>query len=222
MVCPHCYYTVSLRWKKTEPCGLDDIAKKCKIIHYSDCPHCKKMIVELEIAELAYYVKHNGGTQGKTISREMIYPAITNFVDMPEIPKQYSEDFLEAQKILYISPKASAALTRRTLQQILREEYNIKRKFLSEEIKEFCSKSGIPSQLSDSVDAIRLIGNFAAHPSKDLKTGEIVSVEEGEAEWLLEILNDLMDFTFIQPKKLERRKKELNVKLEQLGKPLLK
>jgi hypothetical protein len=33
------------------------------------------------------------------------------------------------------------------------------------------------------LDAIRTIGNFAAHPIKSTSSGEIVDVEPGEAEW---------------------------------------
>lgn len=121
-----------------------------------------------------------------------------------------------------LSPKASAALTRRLLQNILREQFNIKEKNLVKEIELFTSKSDIPSYIADAVDAVRQIGNIAAHPSKDLNTGEIVPVEKNEAEWLIEVIEQLFDFVFIQPKKLEKRKQELNLKLEKLGKPKMK
>ena len=76
--------------------------------------------------------------------------------------------------------------------------------------------------LSDAIDAIRNIGNFAAHPLKDTNTGEIVDVESGEAEWLLEVLEALFDFTFVQPKRLAAKKEKLNLKLKSLGKPPMK
>jgi hypothetical protein len=76
----------------------------------------------------------------------------------------------------------------------------------------------MPSYLADQIDAIRNIGNFAAHPSKDTNTGEIVEVEEGEADWLLGVLDALFDYIFIQPAKLEERKKKLNTKLKSIGK----
>jgi hypothetical protein len=76
--------------------------------------------------------------------------------------------------------------------------------------------------LNDAIDAIRNVGNFAAHPLKDTNTGEIVEVEPGEAEWLIEVLEALFDFTFVQPKRLEERRKKLNAKLTTLGKPPMK
>ena len=102
------------------------------------------------------------------------------------------------------------------------KEYKIKKRTLSDEIQAFIDLEGIPSHLTDAVDAIRNIGNLAAHPEKDSDTGKIVNVEAGEAEWLIEVIEALFDFCFIQPKRLEQRRNELNEKLKALGKPELK
>ncbi|GEN77006.1 hypothetical protein CHA01nite_27460 [Chryseobacterium hagamense] len=108
------------------------------------------------------------------------------------------------------------------MQNILREEFNILEKSLAKEIEIFTNKTDIPSHITDAVDAVRQIGNIAAHPSKDLNSGEIVPVESGEAEWLIEVIEQLFDFVFIQPEKLEKRKQELNLKLDKLEKPKMK
>ena len=124
--------------------------------------------------------------------------------------------------MLPLSPKASAALSRRILQNVLREKFGIERSSLAQEIDNFIQLNGVPSYLTDAIDAIRNIGNFAAHPLKDTHSGEIVDVEPGEAEWLLEVLEALFDFAFVQPKRLEERKKKLNKKLNGIGKPQMK
>ena len=80
----------------------------------------------------------------------------------------------------------------------------------------------VPSYLIESVDAIRNIGNFAAHPLKDTNTGEIVDVEPGEADWLLDVIEALFDYIFIQPEKLKQMKDKLNNKLIKLGKSKMK
>ena len=80
----------------------------------------------------------------------------------------------------------------------------------------------LPSHLAGAIDAIRNLGNFAAHPLKDTNTGEIVDVEPGEAEWLLDVLEQLFDFYFVQPEVLGRKRDELNEKLEAAGKPPMK
>jgi hypothetical protein len=153
---------------------------------------------------------------------KIIYPKTNHFQNSNDIPKLYLEDYEEAIKVLSPSPKSSAALTRRLLQNILREEFQISKNSLAKEIEIFINKPGIPSHITDAVDAVRQIGNIAAHPSKDLSTGEIVPVESGEAEWLIEVIEQLFDFVFIQPKKLEKRKQELNLKLNKIGKPQMK
>ena len=105
---------------------------------------------------------------------------------------------------------------------MLREVLGIKKRDLSQEIDEFIATAQAPSYLVDAVDAIRHIGNFAAHPIKYANTGEIVEVEDGEAEWLLEVLDALFDFAFIQPIKLAKRRETLNEKLKEANKPSLK
>jgi hypothetical protein len=74
----------------------------------------------------------------------------------------------------------------------------------------------------NNLDAVRVAGNFAAHPTKSEHTGDIVEVEPGEAEFLLDVLEGLFDFYIVQPKKAEQLRAGLNAKLEDAGKPELK
>lgn len=153
---------------------------------------------------------------------EVIYPESSEHELPEEIPDTFRNDFEEAAQALEYSPKASAALSRRLLQKVLREKLGIKKKDLSLEIDEFVESSGAPAYLTGAIDAIRTVGNFAAHPMKYQHTGEIAEVEDGEAEWLLEVLESLFDFVFVQPSRLKQRKDALNEKLRHLGKPELK
>jgi len=50
----------------------------------------------------------------------------------------------------------------------------------------------------------------------------IVDVEDGEAEWNLDVLDLLFDFYFVQPAISAKRKAALNQKLKDAGKPELK
>lgn len=219
MICPHCATTVKLNWELIGHTHPQD--KQIEIfIKYDNCPSCGEIIIFL-IEERYLGTDLIGRIQdGK--KEQMIYPSKSKFDNLKDIPKDYLEDYQEAINVLAPSPKASAALTRRLLQNILREEFKIENKSLAGEIQEFINLPGIPSHLSDAVDAVRNVGNLAAHPSKNKNTGEIVKVEPGEAEWLIEVIEALFDFVFIQPKKLEKRQKELNIKLKGLGKPEMK
>ena len=95
-------------------------------------------------------------------------------------------------------------------------------KDLAGQIQEVLDSKQLPSHLADALDAVRNVGNFAAHPIKSKSTGEIVDVEIGEAEWCLDVLEDLFDFYFVQPEKLKKKKAALNKKLKESGKPPMK
>ncbi len=184
------------------------------------CPECKEFIIQLRYGE--YKWMEDGGEIINIQKEEIIYPRTVARIIDNTIPNQYREAFNEANSVLIFSPKASAALSRRLLQTLLREKYKIKPGSLDTEITGFIQLKDIPTEISGAVDAIRNIGNFAAHPLKFTNTGEIVDVEPGEAEWLLEVLEALFDFTFVQPHRIQERKDKLNKKLSALGKPPMK
>ena len=140
----------------------------------------------------------------------------------PHVPPRIAEDYKEACLVASDSPKASAALSRRILQTILRETAKVKPGDLADEIQQLLDSGKLPSHLAESIDGVRHIGNFAAHPSKSKSTGEIVDVEPGEAEWLLDTLESLFDFYFVQPAKTAEKRAKLNEKLSELGKQPMK
>ncbi|AKB52420.1 hypothetical protein MSBRW_3167 [Methanosarcina barkeri str. Wiesmoor] len=154
------------------------------------------------------------------LNNEMIYPAGSSRPPCPsEVPADISQDYIEACLVEPYSKKAAAALARRCLQSMLRDK-GVKPGDLSKEIDE--AMQTLPSYLAESIDAIRHIGNFAAHPNKSTSTGQIVDVEIGEAEWALDVLEDLFDFYYVQPAITQRKKDAMNEKLKDLGKPPLK
>ncbi len=184
------------------------------------CPSCYETIVIRESGR-GYMLG------GKLVFHQateslIIYPEQDDFSVAPEVPADFAADLQEANAALDYSAKASAALSRRLLQRVLREKLGIAKRDLSQEIDEFIASSKAPTYLTDAIDAVRQIGNFAAHPIKYTNTGEIVDVEPGEAEWILEVVDSLFDFVFVQPAKLEQRRTSLNQKLQEMGKPALK
>lgn len=152
----------------------------------------------------------------------MAYPQKRTRPVPPEVPDPYRQDYIEASRVLDDSAKASAALSRRNLQSILREKAGTKSKDLFDQIEEVIKSGTVPSHIADDLHAVRNIGNFAAHPIKSTSTGEIVDVEDGEAEWNLDVLDLLFDFYFVQPAVSAKRKAELNKKLKDAGKPEIK
>ena len=76
----------------------------------------------------------------------------------------------------------------------------------------------LPAYLAKDLDAIRIIGNFAAHPLKDSASGTVIDVEPGEAEWTLELLHELLLFYFEKQPQSSARRSALNAKLKSAGK----
>jgi len=184
------------------------------------CPECGNLIVLLKIGK--YQWIDDKGEITEIQQQIMVYPLNSCRLLDAEIPEEYLRLYNEADLVLPFSPKASAALSRRLLQQLLRDKFNIDKHDLSKQIDEFLNIPSLPSPISGAVDAIRTVGNFAAHPLKNTNTGEIVEVEEGEADWILEVLALLLDYAFVQPAKLQNNQDRLNQKLAGLGKGPLK
>ena len=80
----------------------------------------------------------------------------------------------------------------------------------------------LPPSTAQDLDAVRKVGNFAAHPIKYEHTGVMVDVEPGEAEWNLDTLEKLFDYVFVKPARSALCTAGLNEKLKAAGKPLLK
>lgn len=210
MKCPHCLD--SFHPQLSEYDFGRDKDEEWRLI-WQTCPNCRKFIIRFGHLNTRMQVKNSFLVYPKAISRTPL---------SSDIPNDFATDYKEACLVLADSPKASAALSRRCLQNILREKAKVKHQNLSKEIDEAITSKQLPAYLSEGIDAVRNIGNFAAHPIKSTSTGEIVDVEPGEAEWLLDLLEGLFDFYFIQPAELQRKKDDLNKKLADAGKPEMK
>jgi hypothetical protein len=137
------------------------------------------------------------------------------------VPPNHANVYVAAVEILNTSPEATAALSRRLLQTILRDEGTVAPQDLAKAIDEIISRGNVPTYVTESLDAVRSIGNFGAHPIKSKSTGEIVPVEPNEAEWNLDALLDLFDYYFVAPAAHHKRKDALNKKLADAGRPAI-
>jgi hypothetical protein len=141
-----------------------------------------------------------------------------------EVPEQIAGDYVEACNVLPTSAKASAALSRRCLQHILRDHGY--KKGLAGDIdlllNETDPSKALPMRLRKTIDAIRNFGNFAAHPNQNRATLEIIDVEPHEAEWCLEVIEELFDHFYVGPAVAAKKMAALNAKLAAGGKPQAK
>ena len=218
MKCPHCIVEINPNFSEK---FLGKDSESAWSIYAMICPNpkCKKLIVDLACGQ----PKNPMSGLLNVTHRQTVRPFATSRPPVPNtVGEEFAKDYREACLIQSFSPKASAALSRRCLQNILREKSGIKHGNLASEIQQVIDSNSLPSHLSESLDVVRIIGNFAAHPIKSTSTGEIVDVEPGEAEWLLDVIEALFDFYFVQPAIIKGKRAALNKKLADSGKPTLK
>ncbi|OCG08053.1 hypothetical protein A9G13_07605 [Gilliamella sp. wkB178] len=127
---------------------------------------------------------------------------IKNFPDY--VPKQILKDYEEAKLILDLSPKASATLSRRCLQGMIRDFWKVQKKTLHAEI------DAIKDQMNDddmynAIMALKSIGNIGAHPEHDINL--IIDVEPEEANELAGLIETLIEDWYIAR---EARKERIN------------
>jgi len=222
MKCPHCL--VEIHAEVENSFITEDVDGEWGVENYK-CPNpsCKKCILYL-VKIKGHYSQHFGKLIFSVIEQRIpIRPkGIARSPISKEVPPEFTQDYIEACLVLPDSPKASAALSRRCLQNILREKAKVKHKNLGREIQETLDKKLFPSYIAERVDAVRNVGNFAAHPIKSKQTGEIIEVELGEAELNLDVIEALFDFYFVQPAIIAKKKAELDQKLLDAGKPPMK
>ena len=217
MKCPHCLVVFHDR-AKTTPLG-SDIDGGWGIVS-QECPNCRRLILRLAKGDIPFHPSNPIQFFENPRDEVLIRPKASNRSPVPaQVPEEFSEDYREACLVLADSPKASAALSRRCLQHILRERAGVRHGNLYNEIQEVLSSNSLPSDIAESIDLIRNIGNFAAHPTKSESSGEIVPVEPGEAEWCLDVIEMLYDFYFVRPDTNKKKREAINRKLADAGRP---
>jgi len=169
-------------------------------------PECR----EQSITAHYFHSDFQNGTYTKTHEWQLIPEA--NAKPFPDyIPKQLRDDYFEACLIKDKSPKASATLSRRCLQGIIRDFWKIKKKNLFEEIAALEEK--IDSVTWEAIDSVRKVGNIGAHMEKDVSI--IIDVEPDEAELLIWLIETLFEEWYIEKyNKAEKMKKIVQMSKE--------
>ena len=222
MRCPHCLVTIF-----AQPWNLSlgsDTYFNWSIMGFL-CPSCSRYVLQLMKQSsgpgISRSVAGEYGTTPVNAVSYLIHPKATSRQPVPaEVPEEFTADYKEACLVLADSPKASAALSRRCLQHILQEKSDAKtQNNLAKTIGEVIDDPKTPRDVADSLDMVRNIGNFSAHPNKSTNTGEIVPVEPVEAEWCLDVIEMLFDLYFVRPSEIQRRRDRVDEKLADTGKP---
>lgn len=109
------------------------------------------------------------------------------------IPAPILEDYKEACAIVQLSPKASATLSRRCLQGMIRDFWGVSKPKLFDAIAEINGK--VDPLTWDAIDVVRGIGNIGAHMEKDINL--VIDVEPQEATLLIGLIELLLGDWYI-------------------------
>lgn len=220
MDCPHCGTAFHDEWISHEIREVDperhDEPRYRWLVHNTLCPACWKTVITIQRHEYIVTRWHPDGPI-------LVHPMSTfRKPTPPEVPQEIKEDYEEACRVLPFSHKASAALSRRCLQAILRRRGYVQHdlaKQIDALLNEQDTTKAIPTSLRETVDAVRSFGNFSAHRITDQTTLQVIEVEEEEAEWCLDILEEMFDHYYVRPEQAAARKAALDAKLRAAGKP---
>ena len=211
MKCPHCSVGVHKSW------SISHVGYNAHpstgigwMVRFMQCPACEQFIIQAK-------------APGDFKSWFLFHPKTSSRGPVPEdVPPEIAEDYNQAALVLADSPKASAALSRRCLQAILRQA-GYQQKDLAQQIDavlvEQDARKALPTGPHSTLDAIRNFGNFSAHPISDTTTLQVIDVEDHEAEYCLDILDALFDHYYVRPAEAKRRRNALDAKLANAGKP---
>ena len=135
------------------------------------------------------------------------------------IPEPIVENYNQACRIRNLSANASAAMSRRCLQGMIRDFCGISKPTLAQEINTLRAKvdegkgpQGVSHDTMDAIDHIRQIGNIGAHMEKDINL--ILDVEPNEAQALIDLIELLFEEWYVAKHVREEKLKKLGVVVE--------
>jgi hypothetical protein len=196
--CPFCGHNSTLTNHNISSSGLtfDNNKFDCNLrvlVTSIVCPNldCREVILD---AKFGTSINAGGYTQvGEVFEEWLLRPSSLALVFPEYVPAAIRQDYEEACKIRNLSPKASATLSRRCLQGIIRDFKKISKKRLVDEIDAL--RDEVDPDTWAAIDAVRRIGNIGAHMEKDIN--EIIDVEPEEAQLLIELIETLIKDWYI-------------------------
>lgn len=162
-------------------------------------PECEKVTVFVKIGKDVAEQGYRLTKEPKDIVfNQRILPFGSAKVQPDYIPEPIRNDYYEACLIKDLSPKASATLTRRSLQGMIRDFCGISKSRLIDEIvalraavEDGSADRSVTIESVEAIDHVRKVGNIGAHMERDINV--IIDVDPDEAQMLIELVELLFD-----------------------------
>ncbi len=209
--CPYCNHHTTItspnyfsHWEKIQIIKSDKGEVGVYVVAIT-CPNkdCGRLWLRLDLH--TSYNQYGDWKMGESIQTWQLLPESEAKVLPDYVPKPISDDYYEACRIRDLSPKASATLSRRCLQGMIRDFWKISKPKLKEEIEEL--KNLIDVSTWEAIDSVRNVGNIGAHMEKDINL--IIDVEPEEAQLLIGLIEQLVEDWYIQKHDREERMKKV-------------
>ncbi|OGA50953.1 MAG: hypothetical protein A3F74_22045 [Betaproteobacteria bacterium RIFCSPLOWO2_12_FULL_62_58] len=182
--CPHCDVYASFWWKEAK----EDVrfssgahGYQANDLHIATCTHCRGRVV--------WFVNENNSY--------MLWPFGMANAPLPheDMPEDVKADYLEARNICQLSPRGAAALLRLAIQKLCKHLGETGEN-INADIGSLVKK-GLPVQIQQALDVVRVTGNNAVHPGELLvdDNPEIVSA-------LFGLINLIIDNRIAEPKRI--------------------
>lgn len=177
---------------------------------------CGKLSLVFDLFKFDGFDGNHNYKNARRVHQWGLLPASSAKPQPDFIPEPLRRDYEEACAIRDLSPKASATITRRCIQGIIRDFCGIKKKRLVDEISELRrlvdtaqAPAGVQPDTVDAIDHVRQVGNIGAHMEADINV--IVDVDPDEAQVLIELAELLFDEWYVAREQRTQRLAKLGV-----------
>ncbi|KCV45560.1 PF13643 domain protein [Bordetella bronchiseptica GA96-01] len=193
--CPHCSVVAQMKWSSLV--SAQGSSRVGSDFLQAVCTHCEKP---------SLWFRHWASLGSTRIPRggEMAWPtAIVQATQAhPDLPRDCEADFEEARQVASMSPRAAAALLRLCVQKLC-VHLGCPGKNINDDIAALV-KRGLPVQIKQALDVVRVVGNNAAHP------GEMSSEDTSQVvNSLFGLINFIVEQMITQPKEIDRLHSQL-------------
>ena len=225
--CPYCGYAqvvTERTFDQTDVSISNELSKHGKIggrIVSIVCSNgdCKEITLKFSLHGAAYRQDLRLYLTEKVYPSWSLLPESSAKPQPDYISKPIIENYNQACRIRDLSANASAAMSRRCLQGMIRDFCKISKPTLAKEldtlrvqVDEGKGPHGVDHDTMDAIDHVRHIGNIGAHMEKDINL--ILDVEPDEAQALIDLIELLFEEWYVAKHVREEKLVKLGVMVE--------